>query len=300
MKSVNFGNRHRFISAINDLNIKGSGVLANTLAHLLLPKSKGKVIMKTLHGFKLVINPVLDSGVERRVYFTGTYEKGILHLMGQLLRRGDRFVDVGSNIGLMTIHAGQLVGPEGHVYAYEANPKTVEILKRNIDLNELNNIKIIPKALANETGRGKIYANMEYNRGSASLAQYSKKDEYFEIDIIKFENAAESEHQIRLVKIDIEGYELEALKGFGNVLNRSDAPMLIIECTRDRTAKYSAEELFEFLTQTHSYQIFKLSGSKERISTLLQVELVDDLPDHDNIVALQDHHLSSIDPKLFG
>ncbi len=109
----NFFIRHALVSSLLEIDVRGIRRIAHHLPRLLIPEPQGICIMKTRYGFCLQIDPVRDQGVERSIYYTGTYEKGSLAIMKRLLRKGDSFVDVGANIGLMSLYASQLVGASG-------------------------------------------------------------------------------------------------------------------------------------------------------------------------------------------
>ena len=133
--------RHSLISFMQDIDIKGIRRIAHYLPELLLPKPVGPLILKTRYGFYLMIDPVKDNGVERSIYYTGTYEKGTLFIIGNILSEGDTFVDVGANIRLMSLFATSIVKDTGKIIAFEPNPETMRILKSNIELNNASNIE---------------------------------------------------------------------------------------------------------------------------------------------------------------
>src|SRR5260370_7902570 len=70
----------------------------------------------------------------------------------KVLRPGDGFVDVGANIGALSLAASSIVGQNGHVFAVEAHPRTVEYLRGNVRLNEAENVRIIHAAVGDREG----------------------------------------------------------------------------------------------------------------------------------------------------
>jgi len=300
MKILDFKYRHRLTSLILNINIRGSGIVGGVLARILLPKPEHKIIMKTKHDFNLLIDPKVGKGVERCLYNFGTYEFGILKLMENLLRKGDIFVDVGANIGLMSIHASLIVSETGRVLSFEAHPNTIKILQHNIQLNNVENVTAMQLALGSKKSRGKIYSNLHINRGSASLLRPDFKSECFDVEIARFDDFYQSKclPTIRMVKIDIEGFELEALKGFGNILSGKNAPILIIECSEGReNYQSSKEDMLEYINEINLYHIYKLKNGKERSSKLVKLGNV--LPKHDNIICFLQNHLNEVNKSLF-
>ncbi|MBX3315478.1 MAG: FkbM family methyltransferase [Phycisphaeraceae bacterium] len=86
---------------------------------------------------------------ERSAWFLGRYhELPLLLLMNSVLKPGDTFVDIGANLGLVSLHAARLVGPRGSVHAYEPNPDVFARLEHHVDSSSFRNITLHPYALA--------------------------------------------------------------------------------------------------------------------------------------------------------
>ena len=293
--------KRKFISAIRDWNIKGSVYVAYRLSRLIIPKPKNEQVIKTIHNFKLKIDPVLDNGVERSIYYFGTYEKGTLDIIGKILIKGDVFIDVGANIGLMSIYAGIKVGETGKVFAFEPNPNTRKILEENIVLNKIQNIKVEGVALSNETKKSKIYDRWDVNRGGASLIKPENPSEEYDIEEIPFSDYFNTDQPIKLVKIDVEGYELEVLMGAQKYISKAKVPpALIVEFSSLRTNTFGegTSPLYEYLKNVNRYRLFKSTAGKERVSKLVEIMNEQDCPKHDNIYCFTDEHLSKLSSIL--
>lgn len=293
--------RHSLISFMQDIDIKGIRRIAYYLPELLLPKPVGPLILKTRYGFYLMIDPVKDNGVERSIYNTGTYEKGTLFVIGNILREGDIFVDVGANIGLMSLFATSIVKDTGKIIAFEPHPETMRILKSNIELNNASNIETSYYALGKEEKEAKVYDRWDYNRGSATLIKPEIETDSYDVHVIPLVNYFKKDPTIRLIKIDVEGYELEALMGAGNILAGKVPPMLIVECSemRENTSKEGSVELYEFLKGVNQYRLFKSSKGKGKISRLVEINNRSELPVHDNIYCFTNEHIGQIPEKIF-
>jgi FkbM family methyltransferase len=280
--------RHRFISTLRDMDVKGIRRLSVVLPKVLLPavERAGKLIIQTLHGVKLLIDPAKDKGVELALYQTGTYEKGTIQLLGDFLKKGSFFMDIGANIGLMSTIASKIVGEKGRVYAVEANPKTIEVLRHNCAINQCENIEILPIALASEKGSAILYENWNVNRGGASLI--SQGDEHgITVSKERLDDLFSPDSPVHLVKIDVEGFELEVLKG-GVAWFKTQQPVFIIEVSTQRSNQEGAtpESIMSFVAELGNYSFFKQKGTKERRGKLVSVTTVQDLPEHDNLIAI--------------
>lgn len=280
--------RHRFISTLRDMDVKGIRRLSVVLPKVLLPavEQVGKLIIQTLHGVKLLIDPAKDKGVELALYQTGTYEKGTIQLLGDFLKSGSIFMDIGANIGLMSTIASKIVGENGRVYAVEANPKTIEVLRHNCAINLCDNIEILPIALASEKGSAILYENWNVNRGGASLI--SQGDEHgLTVSKERLDDLFSPDSPVHLVKIDVEGFELEVLKG-GVAWFKTQQPVFIIEVSTQRSNQEGAtpESIMSFVAGLGNYSFFKQKGTKERRGKLVSVTTAQDLPEHDNLIAI--------------
>lgn len=287
--------KHILIQKILSLPIRGNGFLGLGLAKVLFPKIVGTIRVPTLHGFDIYVHGKSDAIIEQTVYYTGTYEKGTIHVMTQLLKEGDVFVDAGANIGLMSMVAATCVGPTGMVYAFEPFPLIVDRLKANIRLNHFSNIRIYPVALAAAAGEALLYPDRSLNPGASSLVNRSQGTEPITIRKEMLDTYFAAGHEITLIKIDVEGYELEVLKGGSQILKSPKAPALIVECSIDReNFDYNATDLFDYIKGINDYRVFKLKRGKGHISTLIEVNTAAELPLHDNLFCLRPSHLKMV------
>ena len=287
LKKYKFTISHKLISLLRDIDIRGIRKLSVVLPRVLLPDSTkiGAHILQTNHGFLMKIDPSKDAGVELSLFQTGTYEKGTLYFIASCLNRGDCFVDIGANIGLMSIFASQCVGNSGKILAFEAHPETHELLLENIILNHIENTDTFNFALGNETGKATIYDNWNVNRGGASLVIHAENSTGFEVDVKTLDEVIQNDFQPKMIKIDVEGFEFQVLKGATNTI-KNCKPILIIEFSVSRENQYDPFEMIDFIESIGFYEIFKLSGTKERKSKLIQINSREEFPNHDNIFCI--------------
>ncbi len=287
IKKYKFPISHKLISLLRDIDIRGIRKLSVVLPRVLLPDSTkiGAHILQTNHGFLMKIDPSKDAGVELSLFQTGTYEKGTLYFIASCLNRGDCFIDIGANIGLMSIFASQCVGNSGKILAFEAHPETHQLLQENIALNHIENIDTFNFALGNETGKATIYDNWNVNRGGASLVIHSENSTGFVVDVKTLDEVIQNDFQPKMIKIDVEGFEFQVLKGATNTI-KNCKPILIIEFSVSRENQYDPFEMIDFIESFGFYEIFKLSGTKERKSKLIQINSREEFPNHDNIFCI--------------
>lgn len=300
---IDFKLRHRIISNINDINVVGiRGFSQKILPKILIPHpSKGQFFIKTLYGYFMKIDPTKDNGIERSLYYTGTYEKGSLDLIQNVLKEGDVFVDVGANIGMMTVFASKVVGNKGKVVAFEPNPITRDILKENIKKNNLSNVIISEYAIGATNEDAVIYDRWDANRGCASLIKPDFETDSYDIKVTTLSNFLDDGINPNMIKIDVEGYELEVLKGVLDIIQSKDAPMLMVEYSDMRVNKVNGNtfEIYDLIKESNNYKFYKHKGTKSRVSKLIEIKDHGDLPKHDNIYCFLPRHIDSMDKKMF-
>lgn len=170
------------------------------------------------------------------------------------LQLGDTYIDVGANIGSLVIPAAAAVGPTGHVLAFEPSPKFAKVLKRNVELNNQIWVSVEPVALGANIST--VYLNesvpddtTNHIAGSGTTVSQAPLD--------SFTKEIES---IKLLKIDVEGYECEVLRGANATLAKTE--QLLIECIPRNLARSGATvpELLELLKPYFTLYIITPSG----------------------------------------
>lgn len=279
--------RHNVMATIRNIDVRGVRRLAAWLPNVLLPKPErmSKMELKTIHGVSLLIDPVMDNGVELALYLHGTYEEGTVSEIQKRLQPGQTFLDIGANIGWISLIASKQVGLNGKVIAVEANPKTLPILQHNLALNQVENCSILGLALSDEVGETKIYENWNVNRGGASLLQQDDT-EGIPIQMERLDNLYDPETPLHMVKIDVEGFEGKVIKGAWNWFKKQQ-PIIIFEISNDRQQNkgISGMDVMNLIKELGDYSFFKHQKTKERRGKLIQIMNENDLPNHDNLFA---------------
>ena len=151
------------------------------------------------------------------------------YLLARLLRRGDVFIDGGANIGLFTLIGAATVGAHGRVLACEPSHETMTLLRANVALNGFDWVDTYEIALAERPGRLTLFG---FGRG-AGLSSFAPADRGGshprEVAVTTLDElAAECFDLVRLVKLDIEGAEVRALRGAKELLAKA-RPFFVIE-----------------------------------------------------------------------
>ena len=165
-------------------------------------------------------------------YLLGTSEPAVQSALKTLVRPGAVVYDIGSNVGFLAMIAARLVGPSGRVLAFEPLPENFERLKHNAGLNHFDNIQAFNLALADYDGAASFLTSRECTWGKLASVQGTVGAESGrrEVNVACLDSIAERERLPApdLIKIDVEGAEVEVLEGAKMTIQKS-RPILMIE-----------------------------------------------------------------------
>lgn len=209
--------------------------------------------VRSVNGVRMQLDP--DSWQDLRIYRAevrgSAYEPGTTRLLNSLLRPGEVFVDVGANNGYFSLLAASKVGPSGHVYAFEPVPSAYARLARNVGLNRFDAIDARCLAVGAARAHTGLYV-MDRNDGAASLHPMGREFRRVEVDVDSLDGQL-PDTVVDVVKIDVEGHEVEVLEGMAETIRRSPRLQLICEYNyplmRDRGARARDDPLFAKLGQ---------------------------------------------------
>jgi FkbM family methyltransferase len=156
--------------------------------------------------------------IERNLIEYGFYDENTLSLFKRLLKNGDICLDIGANIGSITFAIANFVKPNGKVFAIEPGPEPYNRLEFNLNLNtSLSQIISLHKVGFSDKVENKYWKEI-YSRGNAGF----NDEEGIIMKLSTLDNFEKQQEiqKIDLIKIDVEGMELEILKGGLNTLNK--------------------------------------------------------------------------------
>jgi FkbM family methyltransferase len=203
------------------------------------------------------------------------FEINELKFLEYILNEGDIFIDIGANIGLHTIYSANKVGELGKVYAFEPTPSTFLKLKDNIELNHFKNVELINIGISDEQKILKINTTENYDAWNtfAEPGKMACPDLFINkvdvevkpLDLWINENKIDTS-QIKLIKIDVEGWEKFVLLGAKEILTSNYSPTILIEFDENNTwaAGYYCQELYDLLTG-FGYKIYSFQMEKMKL-----------------------------------
>jgi FkbM family methyltransferase len=134
----------------------------------------------------------------------------------RFLKKGNYFIDVGANIGTITIPAALAVGPTGRVFSIEPHPETFSCLKYNVTLNYLNNVLLTNCAIGDVNGKTRLTS---LNEDRNHVEKNSLSEDTIEVDCKRLDDIPVLKNlNVDLLKVDVEGFEYFVFKGAERIL----------------------------------------------------------------------------------
>jgi len=194
------------------------------------------------------------------------------------LRSGDVVVDVGANIGTLSLCASRSVGVSGKVYSIEPHPRTFSYLKHNLEINRIHNVTAYNCAAGNSSGIIHLSDKMADDENTVIhdetglIVPVHTLDELFSL-----------EKHIHLLKLDVEGYEKFVLEGASEMLSRTE--LIYFEAWKQHFSRfdYCFADVWQILN-IHGFETFRFITAKH-ITTISK----DYQPLHcENLIAMRD------------
>jgi FkbM family methyltransferase len=226
------------------------------LSRILMRTGLCKLFIVQRNGYKIRFNP---SGISAQLWVDPDRMRWEERFLEDYLKLGDRMIDVGANIGTLSLRASTLVGSEGEVFSFEANPTLCEFIKDNQTLNQFTNIKVYNLAVGDSSGTIYFALNKSDDRSRVHLS-----DQGIAVEKQPLARVI-PDVPIDLLKIDVEGYEKWVFQGAEKTIQNSQVVMFESIPANTEHYQYSVRENFQFLLD-RGFQIFKLGANKTMYS----------------------------------
>lgn len=180
-------------------------------------------------------------------------------LLQQYLLPGSVVVDAGANIGIYTEFISKCVGPGGLVHSFEPSPENYARL--TTALSKYSNLRLNQLAVSDKTGESVLYVSDDLNVDHRAYPTKGEARKTVSIQMTTLDDYFKPGQQIDLIKLDIQGYELHALRGARRVLDDNPNIKLLLEFWPYGLAQAgaSAQALISFLNE-NGFTIFLLNG----------------------------------------
>jgi FkbM family methyltransferase len=215
------------------------------------------VLVTTAGGFRMFVDPE-DLAVGKHISAGVMYEPPVTAAFFELVRPGSGVLDIGANIGWFSLLAAKLAGSEGRVSAVEPNPMNARALEASRALNGFDQLQVIQAAAGEGVGILALYTS---GSNGVAVPVGGEPDRILSsetVPVLALDDLIH--HRVDVVKIDVEGAELLALRGAERLLRR-DRPAIISEFTpmaMDGMSGAPPEEYLRFLISV-GYELNVLS-----------------------------------------
>lgn len=218
--------------------------------------SKDGKVTKMIQGSKMILD-LNDIGISRELATYGVHEKNSTAEVKKIITPGMQILEVGANIGYYALLETRLAGPMGHLYAMEPSPYNFDLLTENLNLNGLKNYDLYKLAAGATAGKAPFLLS-----GRSNLSTFVEREdltgEEVEVDVVRLDDMFKDK-KVDFIRMDVEGYEGEILRGAENILSSNQKPKyFFIEVHSELLHKKnsSARDIVEFLGK-YGYEIHK-------------------------------------------
>lgn len=212
----------------------------------------GTILTLSIHGQKYFLDPE-DSILTPHMLLYRQWEPELSRLIKRCLTKDSFFIDVGANIGYFTCLAAHSIGVQGSgsVFAFEPNSHLRSILEKNVAINWSSaRVRIFSSAVSESGGEAVLY--VPRSKGvNGSLAKLPRGGDFWEerVSKVMLDDVVKLENQDVLLKIDIEGFELAALRGASSLLDMNPKASIVMEWSKSqmRAANIAPGDVIDFL-----------------------------------------------------
>ncbi|HEV2292216.1 MAG TPA: FkbM family methyltransferase [Tepidisphaeraceae bacterium] len=232
----------------------GCGSIMNTpLLRAAAGSGEGLAWARLRCGGRLLVP--LNDYVGRAAFYTGDLDPKLSWVCSRLVRRGDTVLDIGANLGLVTLRLSALVGSGGRVHAFEPNPLMIELLERSVQRHHLQNVTVHPVALGEKEAELDLHVPANH-AGQASLRDKAR-GERVRVPVKRLASIPDlpMNRPIRFMKIDVEGYEPEVLRGAEELLKNNPPQAIVFELNHFES--FMSHPTVQILA-SHGYAFFAL------------------------------------------
>ncbi len=228
----------------------------------------GKIATVQTQG--LTVSVHAGDGLGFNLLTQGTWEPFETELFKKSIRSGMTVVDVGAHVGLYSLLAAALVGPEGKVFAFEPEPQNYDLLQKNIKANGFTNVVPLRKGVQDKPGTAKFYVHPERSE-LHSVRKLGKGAKVIVTEAGGLDDFMGGQ-RVDIVKIDVEGGEMAVLEGMGRLIGENPEIKLFCEFVpRMLTEAGTDPKLFLAKLAAHGFTIYSLDSQRREIVRVADV-----------------------------
>jgi FkbM family methyltransferase len=231
----------------------------------LAKRLRADAVVSVSGGSRLRVSTADQIG--RVLAISGVWEPSVTTPFKRALGPGDVCVDIGAHIGYFTLLASRLVGPDGHVYAFEPSPANYDALRANLNRNGVGNVTAFQMAVGERAERALLHEAPGTNTGRSTLRNVTPNRAPIEgrgvfVDVRPATECIPEEdlRRIRVIKIDVEGYEVEVLRGLAPVFELGEPLAVFVEFNPAWSEEAEAARFLDGLCRARGFTLQRLSA----------------------------------------
>jgi len=177
-------------------------------------------------GLWMRLNPRTGQNVQK-----GIGEPEVQQALVDHLRPGMTFYDLGANIGFFSLMAARLVGPQGRVISFEADPEIAARLRENLSRNQFSHAQVVQKAVWSETKTvsfARVDPGTSPDRGLGHVSASASDSGVIAVEAISLDQFVAANPAPDFLKCDVEGAEAAVFQGATQLLSQ-ERPILLVE-----------------------------------------------------------------------
>lgn len=198
----------------------------------------------------------LEDATQRTMYL-GLFEPTETWLVRELLAPGSTLLDIGAHIGWFTTIGSRRVGSGGRVIAFEPFESNLRLLKVNLLQNQCENVRVMESALGSQSGTLTLRGGTD--SGAVTALVWSRSRTSVEVPVITLDEVEKDIGVVSLMKIDVEGWETNVLRGGGRTLSRTQSVLIEMNSAAIAKAGSSRKEIFDLLREAGFSHFFRVN-----------------------------------------
>ncbi len=194
----------------------------------------GTALCRVLGAYLMYVDTT-DWSVSPRLMLDGYWEPWTTSALSRLVRRNMSCVNIGANVGYFTLFLADLVGSNGKVHSFEPNPRALELLQANVEINGMGAVEVHASAVSDHNGSSTLLVSDQCIGGgyvgtiddftSDGAVKHRNDLKSVQVPVVTLDDALPAGSRVDLLLIDAEGSEEKIWRGMQRV--RSDNPGMV-------------------------------------------------------------------------
>ena len=198
-------------------------------------KARNNELVKDIQGSKMILDlssfsfDLKERNIFKQLALDGIREVESTKIIKNIIKPNDRILEIGANVGYYVLLEAKLLEGQGKIYAIEPVAENLNLLKRNLELNNISSLaEVYHLAVSDKKGEFPLYIANESNTHSMVEPQEKGRDS-INIKTTTVDDFLEGKDKVDFIRMDVEGYECEIIKGMAGILQKDYPLKMFIE-----------------------------------------------------------------------